>query len=323
VVCLRAAPLHADDDPQVLAARTEFEKGATLAKSAQWAEALAAFERSAKLRPHAVTTYNIGACQRAMGQYALARKTLQGALAQNAAAGGSELATTLETETKGWITEIEGSILGTLDLSVRPNDASLAIDGRPLEASSGGGASAFVAGTLPPGPGQKVPAETFKVRVDPGTHVLTLSRKGYADALVTKTVGPAQSVKVAIELDRLPATLHITTNVEGAVVTVNDLDVGVAPVDLSRPAGNYHVVVRKRGFVSYDSNVAVRPGERLDLSARLGEEKPSLLEKWWFWTAAGAVVAGAAVGTYFLVHKEPEPQRPPLNGGGLGWTVQL
>jgi hypothetical protein len=324
VACLFAAAssprdARAQDDAQLAAARTEFEKGATLAKSALWAEALAAFERSAKLRPHAVTTYNVGACQRAMGQYALARKTLQNALSQNAAAGGTELAGTLEAETRGWIAEIETSILGMLDLTVRPTDASLAIDGRPLEAVSG----MWVAGTLPPGPGAKIPGESFKVRLDPGAHVLTFSRKGYADSLVTRTVGPAASTKLVIELDRLPATLHITANVDGAIVTVNDLDVGVAPVDLSRPAGVYHVLVRKRGFVAYDAKVDVRAGERLDLATKLGEEKPALTEKWWFWTAAGAVVVGATIGTYFLVHKDREPQRPPLNGGGLGWTVQL
>lgn len=314
-----AEAARADDDPQTVEARSEFAKGAALAKAAQWGEALGAFERSAKLRPHAVTTYNIGACQRAMGQYTRARKTLQAALDQNAASNGAELASTLDAEARGWIAEIDDSILATLELQVKPADANLAIDGRPLEATS----VAFVAGTLPPGPGQKIPSESFKVRVDPGTHVLTFSRKGYADSLVTKTIGPKTVTKIAVELDKLPAQLHISANVEGAVVTVNDLDVGVAPVDLSRPAGDYHVVVRKRGFVTYDAHVAMRAGERLDLATKLDAEKPSLVEKWWFWTAAGAVVAGAAIGTYFIVHKEPEPQRPPLNGGGLGWTVQL
>jgi hypothetical protein len=316
IVGLFAAPARADD---VAVAREDFEKGASLAKSAQWAEALAAFERSAKARPHAVTIYNIGACQRAMGQYAAARKSLQAALAQHAASNNTELASTLEAETRGWIAEIETSILATLDLTIKPSDASLAIDGRPLELSTG----MWVAGTRAPGPGEKVPSEAFKVRVDPGTHVLTISHKGYADALVTKTVGPAAMLKATIELDKLPATLHITSNVNGAVVTVNELDVGVAPVDLSRPGGSYHVLVRKPGFVAYDANVTMRAGERLDLTTRLDEEKPALTSKWWFWTAASAVVVGAAVGTYFIVHRDPEPQRPPLNGGGLGWTVEL
>lgn len=324
---LSSARAFADDamDPKLDLARTEFIKGAELTKTAQWAEALAAFERSAKLRPHAVTTYNIGACQRAMGQYTLARKTLSAALAQNAAAAGTDLAGSLEAETRGWIAEIDGSILATLELTVRPTDASIAIDGRPLEAQPAEAKAAplLLAGTLPPGPGAKVPAPTFLVRLDPGAHVLTLSRKGYADAVMPKTVAASSTTKLVLELDRLPATLHVTANVDGAVVTIDDLDVGVAPVDLTRPAGTHHVLVRKNGFVGYDTTVTVQAGENSDLRAKLEEEKPALTEKWWFWTIAGAVVVGATVGTYFLVHKDPEPQRPPLNGGGLGWAVQL
>ena len=325
VTVVASPPALGDDvtDPQLELARAEFVKGADLAKTAQWAEALAAFERSAKLRPHAVTTYNIGACLRAMGQYALARKTLSTALAQNVASGGTQLAGSLEAETRGWIAEIDGSILATLDVTVRPIDASIAIDGRPLEPQAGSTGMTTLAGTLPPGPGAKVPAAAFLVRLDPGAHVLTLSRKGYADAVMAKTVAAASTTKLVLELDRLPATLHVTANIEGAVVTLDDLDVGVAPVELTRPAGTHHVVVRKNGFVGYDTTITVQAGEHSDLRAKLAEDKPALTEKWWFWTVAGAVVVGATVGTYFLVHKDPEPQRPPLNGGGLGWSVQL
>ncbi len=312
------------DQATLESARTEFVKGAALAKNAQWAEALAAFERSAKLRPHAVTTYNIGACQRAVGQYAVARKTLAAALAQDAAAGDEkQLSESLATEIKGWIAEIDGSILATLDVVVRPTDANIAIDGRPLEATPGSALPLLVAGTLPPGPGAKVPAESFRIRLDPGPHIVTLSRKGYSDAVIPKTIAPATTTKLVLELDRLPATVHVTANVDGAVVAIDDLDVGVAPIDLSRPAGVHHVVVRKLGFVTYDTKIDVQAGERSDLSAKLEAEKPSLVEKWWFWTAAAVVVGGATVGTYFLVHKSPEPQRPAPNGGGLGWTVQL
>src|SRR5262249_16858609 len=57
----------ADDDAD--AARAAFVEGTTLVKNAQWAEALAAFERADKLKSHPVTTYNIAACERAMGRY--------------------------------------------------------------------------------------------------------------------------------------------------------------------------------------------------------------------------------------------------------------
>src|SRR6187402_143183 len=65
------------DPPQVVKARELFVRGTTLVQSAQWAEALDAFEQSAALRPHPITTYNIGACERALGRYTVARERLQ------------------------------------------------------------------------------------------------------------------------------------------------------------------------------------------------------------------------------------------------------
>src|SRR5262245_25360245 len=53
-------------DAAVRDARAEFVRGATLVKSAQWAEALVAFERSSRLVLHHITSFNIGACERAL-----------------------------------------------------------------------------------------------------------------------------------------------------------------------------------------------------------------------------------------------------------------
>src|SRR5258706_9800914 len=61
-------------------ARQLYKDGLELVRNAQWAEALAAFEASHELRPHPLTLYNIGACQRALGRYSRALTTLQTAL---------------------------------------------------------------------------------------------------------------------------------------------------------------------------------------------------------------------------------------------------
>ena len=55
--------------------------------------------------------------------------------------------------------------------------------------------------------------------------------------------------------------------------------------------------------------------------ATLKLHKPSIVTRWWFWTAAAAVVAGATITTYALTR--PAPERPPLDGGGLGWAVRV
>lgn len=316
-----AADPPAQESPETLEARAQFVEGTDYVHKAQWADALSAFERSAKLRPHAVTTYNIGACQRALGRYALARKTLRGALAQNEGAGGAQLPEGVLQEIHADVEQIDG-LLASAQVTLDPPSAAVAVDGRPLDASDAAASPpVLTAGVRDPGPGEAPPVASFKLVLDPGAHVITLSRKGYADAVVNRTFLPATSVALPLALDRLPATLHITSNQARAVVAVNGTDVGMAPVDVSRPGGSYRVVVTKPGFVSYEAQVNAQPGEDVDMKATLPEEHHPITKQWWFWTAAGVVVAGAVTGTYFLTRTPSTPPRPALDCGGLGWCV--
>ena len=70
----RVAPTRAGD-PGIELPRQLFAEGTERVRNADWAGALASFERSAALKPHAITMYNIGACQRAIGSYTRARVT--------------------------------------------------------------------------------------------------------------------------------------------------------------------------------------------------------------------------------------------------------
>ena len=309
-----AAPVARADDDVTQQARAEFVRGTDFVNHAQWAEALAAFERSAKLKPHAVATYNIAACERALGHYTRARKALHDALAQNDAAGGAQLADSLVTEAKARLAQIDG-LLVTVDVTLDPPSTAVAVDGRPLERADGG---ALVAGMRLPGPGEPPPAARFALVMDPGVHVLTLSRKGYTDAVVNKTFAPGTKTSLALTLDELPSLFHVEADQPNAIVSFAGRDVGAVPVDVLRPSGAYHVQVNKAGFLTYEATVKGAPGERVDLRAKMAVAKPSIFTRWWFWTIAGVVVAGAATTTYFLVR-----QPPPPNGGGLGWSVPI
>ncbi len=48
------------------------------------------------------------------------------------------------------------------------------------------------------------------------------------------------------------------------------------------------------------------------------ETSEPFYKTWWFWTIAGAVIAGAAAGTYFAVRPTPSPVNP---SGSLGTVV--
>jgi hypothetical protein len=318
-----AVPVAASDTPDITQARQEFLNGAELVKEARWGEALAAFERSGKLRPHAITTYNVGACQRAMGLYTRAQKTFRDALSQNETAGKTELPASLIVDIDGYLSQIR-SLLANVMVTLVPANAALTVDGRPLEVTDPGASPPVLSGgVLPPGPGVAPPASIFRVELDPGVHVFTLSRKGYADAVINRTFSPGASTELALHLDRLPATLHVASYPAGGVVAVEGTDVGATPVDVSRPAGSYKVVVRKPGYVTYETEVVVQSGEEVNLSPNLPVEKIALTQRWWFWTGVGVVVLGAAGGTYLVARGQGTATRPPPETGGLGWALQL
>lgn len=279
-------------------ARTEFVAATDHVKNARWGEALAAFERSSELRPHPLTTFNIGACERALGRYTRARATLEKALSENDASAKRELAPSFVHDAKKWIEDID-RILVHAAIVVTPADAILLVDGSSVTTKNG----------------------RVALVLDPGTHAFNVSRTGFTNAVVNQTFAPASSPEVVLDLQSLPATLRIAADRDGSVVAVDQLDVGVAPVRLTRPAGTYSVIVRKPGFVTYQSKVKVGPGEAPTILATLPEETTPVTKKVWFWSVAAVVVTGAAVGTYFLTR--PDPERPAPSGGALGWVVTV
>jgi hypothetical protein len=240
------------------------------------------------------------------------------AIQQNEGNGAGQLPEALTTQARAFILEIE-TLLARVSVRIDPPTARLAVDGRPLQRAGGGNDSALVAGLRNPGAGEPAPGRSFDVLVDPGAHVFAVSAQGFTEVVVNRSFAPGSSQQLDLRLSRLPAALHIEADREGAVVAVDGMDVGVAPVDIARPGGKHRVVLRQRGFVTYDTSVAVRPGEEVTIRGRLPPLEKTLTERWWFWTIAGAVVAGAAATTYALTR--PDPQRPPPDGGSLGWVI--
>ncbi len=308
-----AAPVRGDEnEARSGEARQLFQTGTQLVKAAQWYEALGAFERSHALRPHPVTAFNLAACERALGHYTRARARFEQALAATDPAVPPALA----DEMRNYVREIDG-LLVHAEVELEPADAALAVDGRPLEPGRQGTA---IAGLADPGSGRAAPAARFELIADPGAHLVVLSRPGFSDALVRVTWTPGARPRLPLKLDRLPATLRVSSNTRRAVVTVDGVDVGVAPLELSRPPGRYRVALRGAGMLPYRTDVTLSPGQELKLEGVMSPERPSIVKKWWFWTSLGAALTGVALAGYFGARAAETPQ---LDGGGLQWVVQL
>jgi hypothetical protein len=297
-------------------AKLHFQRGTQWVKEQRWAEALDAFEKAAALRPHAVTTYNVGYCLRALGLYARARVVLGRALAENQAAALPE---ELVERVRGYLREIE-SLLARYDVTLEPPDAAVMVDGRPL-AREPGAAPVFVAGIAPPGAGAPVGERRFELVVEPGAHVVHVQRKGFSPAVVKLDVQAGARKPLSLAVDKLPARLRVRSTPAGAAVRVNGRDAGLTPLVIERPGGRYDLVFSLEGHDDHAARVALEPGQVAEVDAPLAPTETPIVARWWFWAAAGAVVAGAVVTTYFLTRPEPEPA--PYSGGGLGWVVAI
>ncbi len=312
VLMLSSGVLRADEpDEDTKAAAEAFSRGVELSKEQKWGEALEAFELAASKKKHPLTTYNRGVAERALGRFTRAHLRFTEALAENEAAGGSQLAQSYRDEAKSFLDQING-LLVHVDVTLDPPDAELVIDGRPIHWVKEGVGFANIS---PPQRGTPVGKNTFELVVDPGAHVFTVTKEGF-DALVrTEVLKPATKTPLKLSLTQLPAKLHVTATQSDALVRVQDTEVGPAPVQLERPAGEYRVEVRKSGFVPYTTRVLLKAGQPTELNARLVEDPP-FYKRFWFWSGVGVVAVGAFL-TAFVALSTSE-----YDGGTTGWVAQ-
>jgi hypothetical protein len=170
-------------------AREAFRKGTELAKSARWDEALSNFERSYALHAHPITSYNIAYCERAVGHYTRAYLVFTRALREHSSGEAGTLPANLLTSTEKNLEQITERV-ARVRLSLKPPDARLLVDGRPLEVVDGAdGSKLLLGGTREAGPSEKVPADV-DVWLDPGSHVFVVSHEDAEDNVVTRRFAP-------------------------------------------------------------------------------------------------------------------------------------
>jgi tetratricopeptide (TPR) repeat protein len=156
------------EDPTLVRAREAFLLGTALAREGQWLDALAAFERSARLRAHPVTTYNLAYCERALGHYTRAQQLFSLALNEHAEKKGGVLTEDLLAQTQSYLAEIERR-LARATITVSPAGATVTVDGRGLEkARSSSGLAVYIA-AMSESVHAAAPAGAFELLLDPAS----------------------------------------------------------------------------------------------------------------------------------------------------------
>ena len=202
-------------------------------------------------------------------------------------------------------------------MQLDPANATLTVDGRPL--LEGDAKDTYLGDVAPAGVGAPLGKQAFTVLLDPGAHLFRAVREGHQDALVSRAYRAGESATLDLHLDVLPATVAIRSEPAAAIVRVDSREVGLAPIEFQRPAGQYKLEVLLDRYETYQAALDLSPGQRADMTARLNPYREPLTKKWWFWTGAAAVIAGGAVLTYVLTR--PSPQPPAYDSGSANWLV--
>lgn len=308
-------PAEADEpDARVGQARQAFVLGATLAGQQQWADALSAFERSARLRPHPVTTYNLAYCERALGHYTRSYKLFRSSLAEHEAAVTGTLPDDLLVLARSFLPELEHRIARAI-VRMRPEAAELSVDGRPLEDATEPGQAkvTLMAGTRDVLGSELPRARDFTLMIDPGRHVLVVSRTGEPDRVSAEPfeAGAVRDLLLdtAPRRDATPASLPHTTDAApkrkgaGDVAAYASYGVGAAGLILGSIFGI--AAVSKKGFLDERCRTpsTCDPRYQGDIDAL---RRDTVIADIGF----GVAVLGAGVGTYFLLGGAPrEPSK--------------
>ncbi len=157
-------------------ARTEFERGLELVAVEDYPGALAAFEKAYGLFPTAGSLFNIGICHKALFQYVEADETCEKFLAET------------DEESHGEMTEQASAAREEMKKLV----AAITLEGAP------GGAEVRIGGKL-------VGTTPLKssLAVNPGSHVIGMSREGFEPFELELTVTSGREVVVAVVMKQL------------------------------------------------------------------------------------------------------------------------
>ena len=102
-------------------------------------------------------------------------------------------------------------------------------------------------------------------------------------------------------------TISVASPQSGAQVYVDNKKVGPVPLKLNKlfDVGRTGVRVTKRGYLDWQSDVFLQPGENSVL-AKLKPAPKKFYQKWWFWTAASVVAAGTTAAIIYAVNQAPD-----------------
>ncbi len=285
---LAKPPAANPSDPAVISAGLK-EQGDKAMVELQYADALDYYTRAFEVNPSPALRYNRGRAYEALARYP---EALQEMLI---------FRDTAEAELKAKVPRLE-ELIAALEQRV----TTLTIDCNVR------GARILLRGVEV---GRAPLGEPLKVNA--GSAVLEILADGYLSYRTSLELDGGTELELApkLQLKSTKGVLTIKANAPGSIVYVDGKRAGVAPVQVELGAGRHAVRVWHDDYEEATTSAVIAAGTRTSLAIDL-DAKPRLVERWWFWTAAGAVLAGGTALTVALL-TERSPESGDLQPGQI------
>jgi hypothetical protein len=233
-----------DELPRVLS-RRHFESGIRLYEDKNYSGALAEFEAAYRSYPSGSSLQNVALCQKQLYRYSEAKDTLSRLLANH----GSELTPDERKSVREAVDEL-ASLVGTIRVTVSPNNARITLDGRSLT--------------------QEERAQA--VSLDVGEHRIAAEAEGYAPLLrVFRVAGGHSDIPVELHLVETTGMVEVIAPDPQTAIAIDGRPVAFASYIGRLEPGRHFVQIYREGYEPYEKEIDVNVGDRLHVQGELGE----------------------------------------------------
>lgn len=277
-------------DPKSEAARLKKEADALMDQD-KYADALALYQKAFELSADPALLYNQGRALEAMGEYPEALDKLEHF--------EREAPPALQKKVSGLKEHLADLRNRITTIVVTTNVAGARLLVREK-----------AAGTL---------EKETKVRARSGPATLEVTAEGYESFKTSMELPGGTTVTINARLTakkKLPDdALVVVRTKPQADISLDGKALGRAPLEQRLAPGSYVLTANADGYEEERVPMTLMLGDRRELDLEL-KKGGSIVGKWWFWTAIGAVVAGGAA-TFILLTTERSPENGSFSPGSV------
>ena len=231
-------------DPATQSARRHFRVGVKLYRDANYPGALAEFEAAYRDKPGPGSLQNVALSLKALFRYAEAAATLRLLLERHAA----ELSDSERAAMQNALAELE-SLVGTLEMAIRPSDATVSIDGRTVTRDD------IARG----------------VSLNVGEHTVVVEARGYERRAQIVRIASLQRFVLNVDLNPTAGFVHVVASDPKAAIAIDDEPLAYHTYRGPLAPDVEHVVqVYRTGFEPFERTVRVEVGRTVEVEAELG-----------------------------------------------------